>query len=125
MEKKLIPLTIAAICSLLFFTMVILLKGNYEFLFYLFVFLLFMFIVYTAQPKIQLPLFVLWHLLIWAVLHLAGGNLSWQGTRLYDYILIDLIGEPYHIFKFDQLVHMYGFFAATLVAYYLLKPLLK
>ena len=62
---------------------------------------------------------------MWATIHLAGGNLSYQGTRLYDFIILPLIGEPYNVLKYDQLAHIYGFFVATLTIYYVLKPLLK
>lgn len=40
-------------------------------------------------------------------------------------MIFNLVGEPYKIFKFDQLVHIIGFFAATLAFYYTLKPLLN
>lgn len=125
MQKNIIPIVITAILSILFFTIVILVKGNYEFLFYLFVVLILIFIVYKAHKKLHFPVFVLWNLLIWTILHLAGGNLSYAGTRLYDLILIPLVGAPYHILRYDQAVHIYGFFAATLAIYYVLKPLLK
>ncbi len=125
MQKELIPIAIAAVCSLLFFTAVILVKGNYEFLFYLFVVLALAIAVCIAQKKVHFPPFVLWHLVAWAILHLAGGNLSFAGTKLYDVVLYPIVGEPYQILKFDQSVDVYGFFAATLAAYYVLKPLLK
>ena len=40
-------------------------------------------------------------------------------------MIFNIVGEPYNIFKYDQLVHIIGFFAATLALYYTLKPLLK
>ena len=40
-------------------------------------------------------------------------------------MIFPIVGDPYNIFKFDQFVHIVGFWVATLVAYYLLKPLLK
>ena len=125
MQKELVPIVAVTICSLLFFAIFILIKGNYEFLFYLFVVLALATTVCIAQKKVHFPPFVLWHLVVWATLHLAGGNLSFAGTRLYDAVLYPLIGEPYHILRFDQLVHVYGFFAATLASYYVLKPLCK
>jgi putative membrane protein len=82
-------------------------------------------VIYKANSKIKFPTYVLWNLYGWATLHLAGGNLSYQGTRFYDIIILPLVGEPYNILKYDQLVHIYGFFVATLTIYYVLKPLLK
>jgi putative membrane protein len=58
-------------------------------------------------------------------LHTSGGGLSINNRRLYEYIIFPLSGEPYNIFRFDQLVHMLGTFIATIVVFYLLRPLLK
>lgn len=125
MDKKIIPLTIAVVCSFLFFTVLIFVNGNYEFFFYLLVVLLITFIIYRAHQRVHFPLYVLWNLLVWAILHLAGGNLKIMGTRLYDLIIYPLIGEPYSILKYDQVIHAYGFFVATLAMYYTIKPLLQ
>jgi putative membrane protein len=56
---------------------------------------------------------------------MAGGGLYIRGTKIYEIILIPLVGEPYYIFKYDQFVHIVGFGTATLVMYALLKPLLR
>jgi putative membrane protein len=40
-------------------------------------------------------------------------------------MLLPIVGDPYHIFKYDQFVHIVGFGTATLAMYYLLKPLLR
>jgi len=125
MDKKLIPIAVTAILTLVLFAIVILIKGNYEFLFYLFVVIILMFIIYKSNKTVKYPMYVLWNLYVWALLHLAGGNLSVAGSRLYDFIIFNIVGEPYNILKYDQAVHTYGFFVATLAIYYVLKPLLK
>ena len=125
MEKKLLPLLYMTILTLLFFTARILIIKNYEFLFYLFVVILFVGIILKSHKKIKFPMYVLWNLYVWATLHLAGGNLYIKGTKLYDFILYPLIGEPFNILKYDQIIHVYGFFVATLAVYYSIKPLLK
>jgi len=56
---------------------------------------------------------------------MAGGGIYIKGTRLYEIMLIDLVGAPYYIFKYDQFVHMFGFGVATLAMYYLIEPYLK
>jgi len=78
-----------------------------------------------TNKKVKYPSDVLWGLTLWSIMHLSGGGLFINGTRLYSKILIPIIGEPYLIFKFDQLVHIVGFFVATLLAYHLLKDKLK
>ncbi|MBF8270366.1 MAG: hypothetical protein HW386_2075 [Gammaproteobacteria bacterium] len=56
---------------------------------------------------------------------MAGGGLHFGGKLIYEVILIPIVGEPYYILKYDQFVHIVGFGTATLVMYYLLKPLLR
>jgi putative membrane protein len=58
-------------------------------------------------------------------MHMAGGGLFFGGTKLYEIILLPIVGEPFNIFKYDQLVHAIGFGVATLLVFQLLKPLLK
>ena len=125
MDKELQPIAWVAGLSLVFFAGLIFLQGNFEFLFYLGIVLALMWLIFKAHQKVQWPLYVLWHLLAWAILHLAGGTVRLTGKTLYATILIPLIGEPYNILKYDQVVHVYGFFVATLAIYYVLKPLLK
>ena len=125
MDKKLLPLLYTSIITLLFFTVKIFINKNYEFLFYLFVVILLMGLILKAHKKVKFPMYVLWNLYLWATLHLAGGNLYIQETKLYDYIFYPFIGEPFNILKYDQVIHAYGFFVATLAIYYSIKPLLK
>lgn len=97
---------------------------NYEFMIYVAVIIFFMAVVLFTKNKVEYPLPLLWGLSLWAFLHMAGGSLYINDIRLYDTIFINLVGEPYYIFKYDQAVHIFGFFVSTFVAYYLLKPLL-
>lgn len=92
---------------------------------YITVIIFFAFVIYFANKKINYPTYVLWWLLIWAIMHMSGGGLHIGGKKLYELMILNIVGEPYNIFKFDQSVHIIGFFAATLALYYTLKPLLK
>tara|TARA_Y100000310_G_C20586970_1_gene765934 strand:+ start:955 stop:1341 length:387 start_codon:yes stop_codon:yes gene_type:complete len=53
---------------------------------------------------------------------MSGGGIFIKGQKLYATMIYPVVGEPYNIFKFDQFVHVVGFFVATLVIYHLLKP---
>ena len=53
---------------------------------------------------------------------MSGGGIYIDGKKLYTLMIYPLVGEPYLIFKFDQFVHILGFFVATLAVYHLLKP---
>lgn len=110
---------------LLLFTKIFLKSQNYEFVIYIGVIIFFFALIFFTNNKVNLPNYVLWLLSIWATLHMAGGGLYINGTRWYDLILINIISAPYHILKYDQAIHIFGFFTATLAMYYLAKPLLR
>lgn len=88
------------------------------------VILFFFAVILISHRKVRWPTHILLGLSVWAILHMAGGGLSFRGTRLYDLILIP-ISETYQILKFDQALHIFGFFVATLVVYHLLIPHMK
>jgi len=125
LKNGLLPIILATSISIIFFTFLFLKRKNYEFIIYIAVIIFFAVVIYFAHKKINYPNYVLWWLLIWAIMHMSGGGLYIGGKKLYELMILKIVGEPYNIFKFDQLVHIIGFFAATLALYYTLKPLLK
>ncbi len=125
LKKDILPIVSVMVLSLIFFTFIFIKRKNYEFIIYIAVIIFFAFVIYFADKKINYPTYVLWWLAIWAILHMSGGGLYVNGKKLYELMIIQIVAEPYKIFKFDQLVHIIGFFAATLAFYYTLKPLLK
>ena len=52
------------------------------------------------------------------LMHLAGGNLYFNGIKLYD------IYSFQNFIRYDQIVHTLGFFVATFVSYSLIRPYL-
>lgn len=119
------PILIINICAILLFTIFFVSRQNYEFLMYVGVIVFFLLLIVSTNHIINYPQIVLWGLTIWAILHMSGGSLYVGERRLYELMLMQLVGEPYYIFKYDQFVHIIGFGVATLAMYYLLKPLLK
>jgi len=89
------------------------------------VIILFLVIILLTNKKVQYSNGLLWGLTIWSVMHMAGGGLFFGGTKLYEIILLPIVAEPFNIFKYDQLVHAIGFGVATLLAFQLIKPLLR
>jgi len=67
---------------------------------------------------------VLWGLIGWGFLHMLGGVEFEPGRVIYTYQILDIIGEPYSILKYDQVIHAYGFFVGTLVMFNVLKKYL-
>lgn len=107
------------------FTLLFLSRQNYEFLIYIAVIIFFLLLILLTNEKVNYPNIVLWGLTVWAFLHMSGGGIYVRGKKLYELILIPLIGDPYYILKYDQFVHMVGFGIAALAMYYLLKSRLK
>ena len=123
-KKEQIPLLTLMLSVLFLFTLLFVGAKNYEFLIYVGVIVFFLALVLATNKKVNYPLGILWGLSIWAVMHMAGGGIFVGETRLYEMILIPIVGEPYNIFKYDQLVHAFGFGVATLLMFHLLKPVL-
>lgn len=123
-RKKLWPLVIVNVGVIALFSFFFLQQQNYEFLIYVGVVILFFIILLLTDRKVAYPLDLLWGLSIWAFMHVAGGGLFFKGIKLYETMLITF-SESYNIFRYDQLVHIFGFMVATYLMYVLLKPLLK
>lgn len=123
-KKSQWPIVLVTILYLLFFTIYFFYKKNYEFILYIIVVLFFAFLIILSNKKIKYTNRLLWLLTIWAFFHMAGGCLYLNGIRLYELILIP-ISETYNLFRYDQLIHIYGFMVATFVSYHLIKPLLR
>jgi hypothetical protein len=93
--------------------------GNGEFVFYIVVMVLLLAAVWMLHRHVELTLATLWALSAWGLAHMAGGLLpvpaSWpiQGDVR---VLYSLWIVPEH-FKYDQLVHAYGFGITTWVCW--------
>jgi putative membrane protein len=113
------------LASIALFTTRFVKSGNSEFLLYVGVILFFMTVIGATEERMKYPDQLLWGLTLWAQMHLAGGSVFIGGIKLYEIILVPLVGSPYFIFRYDQLVHIVGFAAATLMAFHLIGPHLK
>ncbi len=102
------------------------LGGNTEFIFYAVVMVAAIVGILYMHTRVAFSTLVLWLLAIWGFLHMAGGNipipaawaLDWasenpEGSRTVLYNLRPLAWAP----KFDQFVHAFGFFTATLASF--------
>jgi hypothetical protein len=89
--------------------------GNSEFVFYIVVMALIIGAILLVHRRVGISASLGWCLSIWGLLHMAGGLIpapeSWprheNGSVLYNVWIIP------EIFKYDQLVHAYGFGIAT------------
>jgi putative membrane protein len=100
-----------------------LMRKNYEFLIYVGAIIVCLAVICVSFFKVRYSTTTLLGLTVWSLLHLAGGGIYINGVRLYDIILIPF-SQTYPILRYDQVVHTFGFAAATLTMFDLLKPLL-
>ena len=120
MDKKTeLKLTLAfTLIYLIFFILLAIIRRNYEFLFCIAVICLLIIVIGFYHKELHLKPLIVIGLSVLGFMHVAGGNLYFNGIRLYDiYIFQDLI-------RYDQIVYTFGFFIATFVGYNLLKPYL-
>ncbi len=123
-RKGQLPILIFNLCFLAGFFTHFFTRKNYEFVLYVGVIIFFLAVFIAANSKVYFPNALLWSLTIWALMHMCGGAVYIRQTRLYDIILIPL-SNTYPILRYDQLVHIIGFGAATITLFYVLKPLLR
>jgi uncharacterized membrane protein YjdF len=92
------------------FTVVFMIKGNREFLLYAATLSILILLVQWSDRRLQYPVGVMWCFWLWLVMHMCGGFIHLGGVRLYDIQLIPLVGDPYHILRYDQFVHAFCYF---------------
>ena len=124
-KKGQLPVIIVHSIALIVYTIIFFSRKNYEFLWYVCVIIFFMLLILFTNDKINYPNGLLWGLTIWSILHMSGGGIIINGNRLYELMILPIVGAPYHIFKFDQFVHIVGFYVATLAMYAVIKHRLK
>jgi putative membrane protein len=109
---------------LVLFTPIFLINKNLEFLVYIITILFYLILIGLSLNKIKYSISTFTCLTIWSFLHMAGGGVLIGEERLYDLMLFQ-ISDNLQILKYDQAVHTFGFFAATLIGFDLLKGYLK
>ncbi|MBI4716783.1 MAG: DUF2238 domain-containing protein [Planctomycetes bacterium] len=124
LTRREVPLLVANLIYVPVFTIIALRKHNYEFLMYVAVVLVIAAWILWQQRRVRFGRAILWGLTLWGLLHMAGGNIAVGDGVLYGVRLLPL-SERHHILRYDQVVHMFGFGVATLVAHHLLSPHLR
>lgn len=119
MKKQHLVLILVNAALIAGFGSLFLARLNYEFIIYVGVIIFFLCLVGVSVRKIDYTLGSLVGLTVWSALHLAGGGIVVGDGRLYDVMLISL-SDTYPVFRYDQLVHIWGFGASTLVVFSLL-----
>ncbi|HAK53781.1 MAG TPA: hypothetical protein DCM54_18030 [Gammaproteobacteria bacterium] len=115
---------LAAIILTVAFIVTAAIKQNQEFLFYSLTLVVLVSLVFILDKRFNFSAVGLWGFDAWMVLHLAGGLATVGGVSLYALLLLPIVGEPYHILKYDQLVHVYCYVVIAILAYEVLAGLL-
>ena len=105
------------IIILLAFTVYFLARQNYEFLFYSLTIGIVIYILFKLDKIYNFSKLAMYGFAGWLFLHFSGGAFKLNGIKLYNSILIPLIGEPYNILRYDQLIHGICYFVITLFVY--------
>lgn len=98
---------------------------NFEFLVYSGTLIILILIIFFTDKKFKYTSAAKWGFFIWMVIHMAGGSVYIGATRLYDVILLHIIGEPYHLLRYDQFVHFFCYIVMTLFMFTILKTITK
>ena len=107
---------------LLLFSVIFIIQKNFEFIVYVAVVLFFATLLFISNKRgIKYSNTSILLLAAWGFLHMLGGTEIGNGKIVYDLMLIDVVGEPFDIFKYDQLVHFFGFGAATITLFDIIK----
>jgi len=92
-----------------------LLAGNYEFLIYAVITFVLVALIHVGDGAFDFDERVLWGFDVWLFLHILGGLWQVGDHVLYSVVLVDFVGEPYSILKYDQVVHTYCYFIVALL----------
>lgn len=123
-RKQFFPLIVTHLLIVAGFTINFLVKGNYEFIIYIGVILILSWFVWIGRHRVDYPVSLLWALVLWSFLHMAGGGIPVGDGVLYQWMLIPL-SDTLPILRFDQVVHAYGFGVTVFLVDAILSPILK
>lgn len=100
---------------------------NFEFVIYVGVIIAAFVLLFGTLKVTQFPVYILWLISFWGLLHILGGSIPTQDGVLFAYKIYPFMdyGGDFYILKYDQVVHMYLYGVMTLVFYHLLRFTLK
>jgi len=95
--------------------------GNSEFLLYTAVALVATILVHLGARRFLFSAALVWGYVVWLVLHMLGGLLPVGDGVLYSWVVIPIAGAPYHILKYDQVVHIGCYFLIALMLFQIVR----
>jgi putative membrane protein len=99
---------------------------NLEFVIYVAVIVAIFAGVFATLRSTQFPIWMLWLLSVWGLMHVAGGAVQTVDGVLFAYKIYPFLdlGGDFYILKYDQVVHAYLYGLVAMMAYHTLRVLL-
>ena len=122
MNKKFLYLGVFTLTYLLLGGIYFLQDFNLEFVIYIAVIVAIFGGVLLLHKAVRFPMWMLWMLSIWGLMHVLGGAVPTSDGVLFAYRIfpfLDLGGE-FYILKYDQVVHFYLYGLVALMAHHIL-----
>jgi hypothetical protein len=96
---------------------------NNEFVIYVAVIVAIFAGVFATLRTTQFPIWMLWLLSVWGLMHVAGGAVSTPDGVLFAYKIYPFIdyGGDFYILKYDQVVHGYLYGLVAMMSYHVLR----
>ncbi len=96
---------------------------NHEFVIYVAVIVAIFTAVFAALKYTEFPVWMLWMLSIWGLMHVAGGAVPTPDGVLFAYKIYPFLdyGGDFYILKYDQVVHAYLYCLVAMMAYHTLR----
>jgi Predicted membrane protein (DUF2238) len=96
---------------------------NLEFVIYVAVIIAIFAGVFATLRYTQFPVWMLWLLSVWGLMHVAGGAVATSDGVLFAYRMYPFFdgGGDFFILKYDQVVHFYLYALVALMSYHALR----
>jgi uncharacterized membrane protein YjdF len=96
--------------------------ANFEFVIYVAVIVAIIGGVFALQRYAAFPLWMLWALSFWGLLHVLGGAVETKDGVLFAYRIYPFLdlGSEFYVLKYDQVVHFFLYALVGVMSYYLL-----
>lgn len=100
---------------------------NLEFVIYVAVIVAIFGGVFATLRHTQFPVWMLWLLSLWGLMHVAGGSVQTVDGVLFAYRIYPFLdlGGDFYILKYDQVVHGYLYALVALMSYHTLRVPLR
>jgi len=122
-SRQLLPLTVFTLTYLAASSLVVVWRGNAEFLLYIAVMLVLILAVVRVHRNVKLSAALLWGMSVWGLAHMAGGLVpipeGWP-VEAGSHVLYSLWLIPDRL-KYDHVVHAYGFGMTTWLCWQALR----